>query len=215
MMRSTCWLVLALVLACLIRVVPVYASAATVWQQAMEQAAAGHDAEAIARLSGALSMMSASADDLWYERMQVAVMLLKHRRQQLVTMSLADTVSPQWIEVRLMQQYMQLHPLPEKEHTGMITLLATLVPGAGHAWLGRWHDAGVAFMLVVPMLVLTLWAGRRKMGPVTLFFTLITLWLWSGTIFSAISLAERGGAEAYLLWWQGIWQASALPGRPW
>jgi len=53
------------------------------------------------------------------------------------------------------------------------------------------------------------------MGPVTVFFVLTTLWLWSGSVFSAVSLAERGSFEAYVLWWQGLWQASGLPGRPW
>ena len=94
-------------------------------------------------------------------------------------------------------------------------LLATIFPGAGHAWQERWNDAVVAAIMVWPMLILTLWAAYRRMGPVTIFFAMITAWLWSGTVFSAISLAERGDVEAYLVWWQGLWQASALPGRPW
>ena len=70
-------------------------------------------------------------------------------------------------------------------------------------------------MLVWPMLLLTLWAARRHMGPVTVFFALITVWLWSGTVFSSMSLAERASFEAYTLWWQGLWQASGLQGQPW
>ena len=97
----------------------------------------------------------------------------------------------------------------------MPAILATIFPGAGHAWQGRWQDAWVAAIMVWPMLILTLWAASRRMGPVTIFFAMITAWLWSGTVFSSISLAERGGMESYLLWWQGVWQASGLPGRPW
>lgn len=215
MKREGVWLLLALLVSCFIRVVPVHASADAIWSQAMGLAAAGHETEAVAQLRGALSMMPESTGNVWYERMRVATMLLNMRRQQALTISLPDDGVSEWIEIRLVKEYMQQHPGPESRATALITLLATFVPGGGHAWQGRWRDAGVAFMLVLPMLVLTLWAARRKMGPVTLFFALMTLWLWSGTIFSATSLAERGGAEAYLLWWQGVWQASALPGHPW
>ena len=53
------------------------------------------------------------------------------------------------------------------------------------------------------------------MGPVTAFFALVTAWLWSGSVFSAIALAERGGMEAYLDWWRELWRFAAIPGRPW
>jgi len=61
----------------------------------------------------------------------------------------------------------------------------------------------------------TFWADRRDMGPVTVFFAMITAWLWSGMVFSATSLAERGGYELYYAWWQQLWQASGLPSKPW
>jgi hypothetical protein len=115
----------------------------------------------------------------------------------------------------LMSNWLKQHPIPAVEDSIMPGLLAAIIPGSGHAWLGRWGDAGVAAMLVWPLLILTFWAARRDMGPVTVFFALITAWLWSGTVFSATSLAERGDYELYYAWWQQMWQASGLPSKPW
>ncbi|MDX8404776.1 MAG: hypothetical protein R8K50_01330 [Mariprofundus sp.] len=190
------------------------ASPAAVWQQAMAMAAAGNLSEAKAHLAGAVAVMPGSADDLWRKRMQLAVMLLDMRQGEAVELSLLQQ-QVDWTQTQLMQGYLQSHSGPVITPSWIPALLGTLVPGAGHAWQGRWRDAGVAAMLVIPMLLLTLWAARRRMGPVTLFFALICIWLWSGSVFSALSLAERGAGETYLLWWQGLWQAAALPGRPW
>jgi len=194
-----------------------WASPVSVWNGAMQMAASGHLKEAGAHLSGAAAMISGRSNGLWHERMQLAVLLLDMRRKQSVDGALFSATSVSgWPETALIQHYIQRYPEPESNASPVTAgVLATLVPGAGHAWQGRWRDAAVAALLVIPMLLLTLWAARRRMGPVTLFFALITIWLWSGSVFSAISLVERGTAEAYLLWWQGLWQASALPGRPW
>jgi len=192
------------------------ATPASVWQQAVGMAASGDVREAMAHLAGALSMMPESPHDLWRERMHIAVILLDMRQHLAVSAAaLEQAPADGWTETQLIHGYLQGHPAPEQISPLIPGLLATLLPGSGHAWQGRWRDAGVAAMLVIPMLLLTLWAARRHMGPVTVFFALITVWLWSGSVFSAISLAERGTAEAYMLWWQGLWQAAALPGRPW
>ncbi len=194
---------------------PAHASPAQVWQQAMQMAAAGHGEAAIAHLSGAASMIP-NRHDLWRERMLVAAALLDMREKQRAQVDFPE--APEfsgWAEVRLVRRYLAGHPPPVTQAPYVAGMAAALFPGAGHAWQGRWRDAGVAALLVWPMLVLTLWAARRRMGPVTVFFALITVWLWSGTVFSAVSLAERGNVEAYLYWWQGLWQASGLPGRPW
>jgi len=192
------------------------ATPTSVWQQAMGMAASGDEVEAMAHLSGAVSILPETSNNLWRERMQLAVILLDMRRHQATfAPDLEHQPVAAWTETQLARRYLHEHPTPQHVSPLIPGLLGVLLPGAGHAWLGRWRDAGVAAMLIVPMLLLTLWAWKRHMGPVTVFFALITVWLWSGSVFSAISLAERGAAESYYLWWQGLWQASALPGRPW
>jgi len=192
--------------------VPMHANAAPTstisdaYRQAVSLAAQGRDGQAAAMLSG----IAAASSGVWQERAQAAATLIEMRRKQDSSQLEIDSLNGV-----LLAKYQQQHPAPVAENTRWIGILATLFPGAGHAWLGRWHDAGIAALLVWPMLLLTFSAAKRKMGPVTVFFGLLTLWLWSGSVFSAISLAERGGFEAYAVWWQGLWQASGLPGRPW
>jgi len=183
-------------------------AAAEIYYQDMALAAGGRGAEAVAMLDGAVAVMPPS--DIWRSRMQAATALLAMQQRH----AAAPALAAENRHVPLMRHYLQLHPVPEATQAWWPALLG-VVPGAGHLWLGRLHDAATAALLVWPMLLLTFWAMRRGMGPVTLFFAGITIWLWSGTIFSAYSLAERGDLESYLGWWQGLWQASGLPGRPW
>lgn len=184
------------------------ASPQQVYQQAMQEAAHADVHAAQQRLQIAMSLLEERG--LWFERMQAAQQLLQMR---LNTALIWQTMPPMY--EGLAKAYTQQQVAPEPSLQWLTGLLATLLPGSGHAYLGLWRDALSAFILVMPMLVLTLWAARREMGPVTVFFGLITVWLWSGTVFSALSLAQRGSREAYLLWWQGLWQATALPGQPW
>jgi len=182
------------------------AGAGDAYHRAMALAAQGRDSEAVAMLAGAAEMAPA----VWNERMRVAAQLLTMRTRQGVELPSADGLNG-----ALIATYGKMHAAPQPADARFAGILASIFPGAGHAWLGRWHDAGIAALMVWPMLLLTLWAWRRRMGPLTVFFVLITLWLWSGSVFSAVSIAERGAFEAYVLWWQGLWQASGLPGRPW
>lgn len=179
------------------------------YREAMHLAAQGKDVTAIERLRGGISLLASS--DPWRARMTVAAALLNMRRHRATSSKIRNSE----MYAVLIENYLQKQPPPQVKRIWPVGLMATLLPGSGHAWLGRWHDAGVAALMVWPMLLLSLWAARRRMGPVTLFFSLITLWLWSGTIFSAVSLAERGGSDTYLIWWQGLWNASGLLGRPW
>jgi len=180
-----------------------------VYRQAIQLAAQGHDGKAAAMLTGAAKVLHVRS--IWRERMLAATALLDMRKQQ----SRKPLLASDSIHAGLVEQYIHTHPEPKKTQVWIPGLLATLFPGSGHAWLKRWHDARVAAMLVWPMLILTFWAWKRRMGPVTVFFGLLTLWLWSGTVFSAVSLAERGNMETYMAWWQGLWQFTGLPGRPW
>ncbi len=207
-MRRDVFLVLLAILAALLRVQPVTAGASDTYRQAMHLAATHRDARALALLAG----LQSSDPNLWRDRGRDAAALIAMRHKRASGPVFPDKDS---LAAVLSQRYIAASPAPEAGAAWVPALLAALAPGAGHAWLGRYHDAVAAAVLVWPMLLLTLWAWRRRMGPVTVFFALLAVWLWSGNIFSAISLNERASFEAYLRWWQGLWQASALPGRPW
>ena len=205
--RSLVWAILPLML---LAATVSHAGPEQVYRQALQLAADGRDAEAIAALQASAAVLS--DEHAWRERMLAAATLLdvkRHRQGQLPLRSGSAT------NLALAAGYARANPLPQAEAAWPAMVLAVMLPGAGHAWQGRWRDAWVAALLVWPMFLLTLWAARRRMGPVTLFFALITVWLWSGTLFSSLSLAERTSNEVYTLWWQGLWQASGLPGRPW
>ncbi|MFQ5355404.1 MAG: hypothetical protein ACE5DY_02740 [Mariprofundaceae bacterium] len=177
--------------------------------EAISVAGKGDDVTAIRNLRNAVDHLSAT--DPWHARMTAAASMLEMRWQR--------SASPRFRNAEmhqiLVEAHLRQHPIPARQDVWLVGLMATLMPGSGHAWQGRWRDAEVAAFMVWPMLILTLWAARRRMGPVTVFFSLITLWLWSGTIFSAVSLVERGNDEQYILWWQELWLASGLQGSPW
>lgn len=185
------------------------APVASDYQTAMQLAAQGQDVQAAARLRE--RMKHVEWDDAWHDRLEAAASLLESRSQFSADIDLSNAP----MQLALAGGYISGKPAPDKASTWPVGALSLIAPGGGHAWLGRWRDAGVAAMMVWPMIGLTLWAARRRMGPVTVFFALITIWLWSGVIFSALSMAEREAAEAYMQWWQGLWGATGLPGRPW
>jgi len=202
---------LGLFLCCLLLWVPdAQAGPSQAYRQAMQQAALGHDHAAVTAFASLWEVLPNQSE--WKKRMFAAQVLLSMRVNRQTVFVPVIASNPY---LRLATTYTANHPQAEEKASWPGVVLATLLPGAGHAWQGRWNDAATAGLMVWPMLLLTLWAAKRKMGPVTLFLALITLWLWSGTLFSSISLAERTSAETYMLWWQGLWQASGLPGRPW
>jgi len=184
-------------------------NARQVYQQSISLAAQGKLSESIVALQAAQVLLPAS--DIWRERMVAASVLLSMQSQQATHLNNVERND----YLMVASGYVKTQPLNIQTRIWPVTILAVVMPGAGHAWQGRWQDAGVATLFVFPLLILTLWAAKRRMGPVTVFFALLTAWLWSGTIFSAISLAERGNIEMYITWWQGLWQASGLPGKPW
>jgi len=187
-----------------------HADPAAVYRQAVNLAAQGDDRTALATLHALADTLPDV--DVWQQRAFAAEQLIGMRVAQQMQFPARTVSNP---NLALASAYASAHPLLLDAIRWPATLLAVVLPGAGHAWQGRWKDAGMAAMMVWPMLILTLWAARRRMGPVTVFFAMITIWLWSGTVFSSLSLAERASAEIYMAWWQGTWQASALPGRPW
>ena len=188
---------------------PAYAEPAHVYNDAISLAASGDEHASVSMLTGAAGLLH--NENIWRERMLIAASLIQMREEL--------SINPRFVQPSVhktfAESFMEKTPAPEPEFSWLPGAIATIIPGAGHLWLGRVQDAFTAALLVWPMIALTLWAALRRMGPVTLFFALITAWLWSGTVYSAVSLAERGSVEAYLVWWQGVWQASGLPGRPW
>jgi len=192
--------------------VPASADPGTAYRAAMDMAAQGRDREAVARLQGALDALPEGAGPgEWRGWLASAAALLDMRRE----LRLQPTVTETGAAIERVNGYLATAPPPEQGRPWVAALFGAIFPGAGHAWLGRWRDGVKAATLVWPMFLLTVWAWRRRMGPVTVFFAAVTVWLWSGTVFSAYSLARRGDLHAYLAWWQGVWQASGLPGRPW
>jgi hypothetical protein len=187
------------------------AGTAEAYQQSINMAAQGHQKQAMAALSTLIKALPPQPAT-WPQRIQAAQELIGMQMSQINTINSFNTANPY---LNLAASYMRNNPPRTEAKLWPATVLATLLPGAGHAWQGRWHDAYTAALMVWPMLFLTLWALKRRMGPVTVFFALITIWLWSGTVFSSISLAERGSLESYMIWWQQVWLASGLPGRPW
>jgi len=185
-----------------------HAAPADSYHAALRLAAQGQDAQAVQRLREGLN--GADANDPWRLRMAAAASLIEARGQT----STAIDLSKAPMQQAMSEAYLKTSP-PAEAASWPAGLLSLLLPGSGHAWMGRWRDAGVAATMVWPMIGLTLWAARRRMGPVTVFFAMITIWLWSGVIFSALSIAEREAAEIYMQWWQGLWGATGLPGRPW
>lgn len=190
------------------------ASPQQAWQEAMGLAQKGSDKQAIALLRGA--SLQEGGQSVWAQRFDIAIRLLalRYEAKQNSEYNNILLAGKNQYEI-LLENWLKQHPVPSVSDSVLPSLLASIIPGAGHAWLGRWGDAGVAAMLVWPLLILTFWAARRDMGPVTVFFALITAWLWSGTVFSATSLAERGDFELYYVWWQDMWIASGLPAKPW
>jgi len=187
-----------------------WATPIEVYRQAVQVAAEGHDREAVALLQGGLGVLPPGAS-VARERLAAAAALLAMRDHLALQPGLLGAGAP----AAAVRGYLASHPAPPRGRPWVAPLLGAVLPGAGHAWLGRWRDAATTAVMVLPMLLLTFWAWRRRMGPVTLFFALITVWLWSGTLFSAYSLARRGDLHGYLVWWHGVWEASGLPGRPW
>ncbi|MDQ7005105.1 MAG: hypothetical protein Q9N67_09410 [Ghiorsea sp.] len=159
--------ILGLLLLCL----PMLVNAAPeeVWQESMQLAKIGQDRQAIAVLNGAI--LQSRQSTVWTQRFDIAkrlLMLRLHAKSNSSYNILIPKSDNQYD--MLMKGWLESHPIPQVEASFMPGLLAAILPGTGHAWLGRWGDAGVAAMLVWPLLILTFWAARRDMGPVTVFF---------------------------------------------
>ncbi|OIO74695.1 MAG: hypothetical protein AUJ57_01775 [Zetaproteobacteria bacterium CG1_02_53_45] len=186
---KNCGLAMLLVLICYLPgyVPACFAGPAEAYRQALALAAQGQDRAAAASLTVLVEAMP--EQQVWGERMQAAHVLIAMRAERQSLLPARSEPNPHLL---LASAYAADHTLLPEAGTWPAAALATLMPGAGHAWQGRWRDAGTAALMVWPMLILTLWAARRRMGPVTVFFcTDYALGLVGHRIF--IYLAGRAG----------------------
>lgn len=79
----------------------------------------------------------------------------------------------------------------EERDPHMAAALAALLPGLGHAYLGRWEDAGLVFLVNGAFLAATLEAIDKKSLPLAGGMALAELLWYSGNIFSALSNAHK------------------------
>jgi len=124
--------------------------AAQVYQISIGLAAQGKLSEAIISLQAASAILP--SESTWRTRMVVAAQLLRMRQEQLTSLPSIKNNT----HLSLAANYIKHHPHPEVSQIWPVGLLATVFPGAGHAWQGRWNDAGVAAMFVWHFLILTL-----------------------------------------------------------
>jgi tetratricopeptide (TPR) repeat protein len=86
-------------------------------------------------------------------------------------------------------------PLPEKS-PWTAGLLAAVLPGAGHAYLGRWRDAGLAFSMNAAFTAATLEAIQKDNPALAGTLALAELIWYSGNIFSAVGSAHKHNRQA-------------------
>mgnify|MGYP001118828591 CR=1 FL=1 len=83
-------------------------------------------------------------------------------------------------------------------------ILAAMLPGLGHAYLGRWEDAGLVFMVNGAFLAGTLEAIERRNRALAAGMAFAELLWYSGNIFSAVSNAHKHNKFLRESWSQRI-----------
>jgi tetratricopeptide (TPR) repeat protein len=83
-------------------------------------------------------------------------------------------------------------------------ILAALLPGLGHAYLGRWEDAGLVFVVNGAFLAGTLEAIERRNRALAAGMALGELLWYSGNVFSAVSNAHKHNKLLRESWSQRI-----------
>lgn len=94
-------------------------------------------------------------------------------------------------------------------------VLAGLFPGAGHAYLGRWEDAALVFMVNGAFLGATLEAVEKKQPALAGGMALAELLWYSGNIFSAVSNTHKHNRQLLQEWGRAVSLETGLSGsRP-
>ncbi len=86
----------------------------------------------------------------------------------------------------------------------MAAVLAGLFPGAGHAYLGRWEDAALVFMVNGAFLGATLEAIEKKQPALAGGMALAELLWYSGNIFSAVSNTHKRNRQLLQEWTRDV-----------
>lgn len=97
----------------------------------------------------------------------------------------------------------------------MAAVLAGLFPGAGHAYLGRWEDAALVFVVNGAFLGATVEAVEKKQPALAAGMALAELLWYSGNIFSAVSNTHKHNSRLAQEVSRGLSLEMGLPGpRP-
>lgn len=92
-------------------------------------------------------------------------------------------------------------------------VLAGLFPGAGHAYLGRWEDAALVFLVNGAFLGATVEAVQKKEPALAAGMALAELLWYSGNIFSAVSNAHKHNRRLSEQWSRELGSEQGLPGE--
>ncbi|MDE0723792.1 MAG: hypothetical protein OSB62_03735 [Alphaproteobacteria bacterium] len=120
----------------------------------------------------------------------------------LKTESLASIPSARGIELA---ERLKAFPVEKNDHVWIATGLG-IIPGLGHAYLKDKYSAATACIVGLILLSAMFYSLKYRLWSFTLFFAMIGLTFYAGTIFSAHSLALRGLLEARIMAMKG-WQS--------
>lgn len=98
--------------------------------------------------------------------------------------------------------------LPKSKALAFTATGASIVPGLGHAYLKDFRTAALAFVFNALFLWATFYAFKQRHWPYVVVFGLVASLLYTGTIFSAKSLAYREAKEqreTLFHQWQDLW----------
>ncbi len=91
-------------------------------------------------------------------------------------------------------------------------VLAALFPGAGHAYLGRWEDAALVFMVNGAFLGATVEAIQKKQPALAGGMALAELLWYTGNIFSSVSNTHKHNRQLLQEWSRGLSLETGLSG---
>ncbi len=125
-------------------------------------------------------------------KMRLAWLALREGEKALGQDILADLKEPQLArQSDVLLEAFANSPPPKKKSPLLAGLLSGVLPGAGHAYLGRTRDAGFAFLsngLMIGAALESFDEGHDLLGAI---LTLVELGWYSGTVYSSVSMAHK------------------------
>lgn len=109
--------------------------------------------------------------------------------------------TPPITDPRITELAKQLEPYlqPAADKKATIAAFVSVIPGAGHLWLGDWRTALTAFVLNMLFIWALVFALKNKHWPYAAVWGLVVSILYTGTLFSAYALGQRDVREARLI----------------